>query len=128
MGIYTTVIAELTCARCHASFEGDEREYPDPPTNEYSATRRAIEKRFVDYGYYNVPASMLDATGETTCMVADAIDDLADTTNELRAVAWCYENTSEGDALWYFTHGFDWHWEAQLRGLQQCLLAQRGLT
>lgn len=116
----------LALARHFAAYTFDDAEHPEGPSSDYKTARPKVESRFPDYGYYNVPKSVLDNVGESGCNVGDSIDDLVDIASDLRDVEWRWRHTSQDDAIWHFAHTFDFHWGAHLRGLQQYLLARRG--
>lgn len=100
----------------------DDREYPDPPRTDYGAVRQIISRRFPDYGFYNLPESVLEKIGQSEMVIGDAIDDITDIASDLMDVEWRWNNTSEMDALWNFHNSYLIHWNRHLRELQLYLM------
>jgi hypothetical protein len=98
---------------------------PDPPKQDYERFRKLASVRFPRFGLYNVPSRITDQIMETELQVGDALDDLADIARDLSAVVWCWEHTSEMNALWHFRFGYEQHWGEHLRHLQSYLSALR---
>jgi len=96
----------------------DEKEYPDAPENNYEEIYKKISKRFPALGYYNIAGNISDRISECDLQVGDAIDDITDIVGDLKEVLWCFDNTSESDALWRYVNGFKMHWGRHLRELQ----------
>ncbi len=93
-------------------------EYPDPPERNQKELRDLVCSRFPDYGYYNIPESILWKIGESEVIVGDAIDDIVDITNDLSKIAWRWEHNDPDDAIWHFYRDFVSHWGLHLRSLQ----------
>jgi hypothetical protein len=109
---------QLAFAQHAVAYTFDEKEYPDAPPQDAKNLRRAIERGFPDLGYYNVPNCITEHIGETKTNVGDAIDDIADITEELYDVRWYWANTSVDNALCHFQNSYWSHWEEHLRTLQ----------
>ncbi|HET9428290.1 MAG TPA: hypothetical protein VFO69_08020, partial [Allosphingosinicella sp.] len=78
--------------------------------------------RFPEYGLYPV-AEPMDQIDQELGM-ADAIDDLADLTLDMREVVWLADNVGLDDAHWAFRlHYF--HWGEHARRLATYLFARR---
>jgi hypothetical protein len=94
----------------------------DPPDIEYQSLYAELGRRFPDLGYYPVadPVGSID-DGPT---LADAIDDLADITRDLREVLWRGENAGPDDADWCFRLLY-FHWGGHARALSLYLHARR---
>jgi hypothetical protein len=103
------------------SYTFDERDYPDAPRKDYSATRQVVSARFPELGFYNTPDSVTQHIAETKISVGDAIDDISDIAIDLYEVLWRFDHTTVDDALWYFEFSYVSHWEYHLRELQVCL-------
>ena len=112
----------LACHFAEADYDGTE--CPDPPGRDYWALRATVARRFPDYGHYNSAEPITRDVGAGSCLVRDAIDDLADIAGDLHAVAWRWRHTSPADALWHFRTGYVYHWRRHLRGLQLYLDAR----
>jgi hypothetical protein len=111
------VLDKLALAYHYADCEFDETNYPN--ARRYSKKwYKLAGKRFPDFGFYNVPYSVIEQLVESELMVGDAIDDLADIATDLEAVDWCWKQTSIDNALWHFRFGFKAHWGEHLRHLQ----------
>ena len=93
-------------------------EYPDPPQRNQKELRDLVCSRFPNYGYYNIPETILEKIGESGVVVGDAIDDIVDITNDLSKVAWRWEQNDPEDAIWHFYCDFVSHWGSHLRFLQ----------
>ena len=117
-GALVTSLDRLALAQSYVSFEFDEEDHPDPPTQSYDDLRALVSKRFPNYGYYNVADPITSDIGDGGCLVGDAIDDLADIARDLYDVEWCWSNTSEADALFHLQNDYRYHWRRHLRGLQ----------
>lgn len=98
---------------------------PDSPSEDYARFRTLASARFPRFGLYNTPGAITSKIMQAEMMVGDALDDVADIACELAQVAWCWEHTSDKDALWHFRFGYENHWEGHLRHLQLYLYALR---
>jgi hypothetical protein len=112
---------QLALLQHDVSYAFDDRDYPDTPRKDYQKLRELVSSRFPDLGHYNVPALVTQHIAEAEIHVGDAIDDITDIALDLYDVQWRWENTSEDDALWYFTNSYFTHWEEHTRDLQLCL-------
>jgi len=117
------ILDELAALGRHAPDVFDDQ--PDPPSVDYKPFRDLASKRFSTLGLYNLPADIASAVGEAELVVADAIDDLADIARDFAGVRWCFEHTSENDALWHFRFGYESHWGKHLSDLRWYLHALR---
>ena len=86
----------------------------DAPRQEGASLYKEVAERFPDYGAYPVadPTASLDEA----LMMADAIDDLADITLDMREVTWLAEHVGMDDAHWAFRLLF-FHWGQHAREL-----------
>jgi len=100
------------------NLEFDEREYPDPPKRNYAEIRAQIAPNFPKFGLYNCAAEIDGNIGESKLSVGDSIGDIVEILNDLYDISWRFENTSAGDALFYFELGFRSHWGRHARELQ----------
>jgi hypothetical protein len=82
----------------------------EPESWSYKKRREICSARFPFLGYYNLPENITHQIGETSWLVGDAIDDLADILGDLQKVLWCYEKNYSNDALWHFSFGYRSHW------------------
>ncbi|SFS03829.1 protein of unknown function [Sphingomonas jatrophae] len=80
-----------------------------------------IATRFPAYGLYAVSSPL--ALGEAA-MTGDAIDDLADLTEDLREVLWRGEQSGPDDAAWYLRFMYEAHWGRHARELALFLHAR----
>jgi hypothetical protein len=96
----------------------DDTKYPDPPGPDYRELRERIAPLFPGLSFYNEALHIADEVGESELSMGDAIDDITDIAKDLSHVLFCWENTSEEDALWHFRFGFETHWGRHLRSLQ----------
>jgi hypothetical protein len=99
--------------------------HSDPPVQDYHQLRQLAATRFPKFGLYNVPSKITEQIMEAEMQVGDALDDVADMARDLSEVMWCWEHTSEKDALWHFRWGYENHWGKHLRNLQTYLYALR---
>ena len=91
----------------------------DAPRQDSASLYAEVAARFPDYGSYPVadPAKSLD----DALMVADAIDDLADLTLDMREAVWFAEHVSLDDAHFAFRlHFFHWGQHARELSLYLC--------
>ena len=91
----------------------------DAPRQEGASLYAEVASRFPAFGTYPVadPTKPMD----NSLMVADAIDDLADLTSDMREVVWFAENVSLGDAHFAFRlHFFHWGQHARELSLYLC--------
>lgn len=91
----------------------------DAPREDGAFVYRQIAARFPNFGYYPVadPTKPL----EDAIMTADAIDDLADLTKDMREVIWFAEHVSIEDAHFAFRlHYFHWGQHARELSLFLC--------
>jgi hypothetical protein len=94
----------------------------EPPAEDGSALYEAVRSRFPEYGYYPIAdpgGPMSDAP-----TLADAIDDIADLTRDLREVVWRAEHLGSDDAAWCFRLLY-FHWGAHMRSLALYLHARQ---
>lgn len=101
----------------------DDHNYPDAPKEEYASRRDKISALFPNYGYYCLTSSQMEVF-EPDAMVGDAIDDLADLSQDFEEILWCFEHTSVDDALWHFQNGYWLHWGRHMRELQLYLFGR----
>ncbi|WP_426261726.1 hypothetical protein [Sphingomonas sp. DC1100-1] len=94
----------------------------DPPKIDIPALYQEVAVRFPDLGMYPVadPLAPLDDDK----MMADAIDDIADITRDLREVIWREAHLGVDDANWYFRIMF-FHWGRHARELSLYLHARQ---
>jgi hypothetical protein len=79
----------------------------EAPRQDGASLYREVADRFSDYGLYPV-AEPLEEVDQDIGM-ADAIDDLADITKDMREVVWLADNVGLDDAHWSFRlHYFHW--------------------
>ena len=111
----------------HEAPEGDptEDEVEAPEREDYRERYARLGERFPDYGYYSI-ADWSDALNKE-CLVADAIDDLADIVGDLTEVVWRFDNIGPDDAHWYFKFLFEAHWGRHLRHLSLYLYGRIGI-
>jgi len=123
--ILERLLDAIAAARHAVAYTFDAGEHPEPPEWPYEERRALVAQRFPRYGHYNVASPVSERVGDGNCNVGDALDDIADIAGELADVEWCWEHTSEADALWRFENGFQFHWGQHLRELQSYLCALR---
>ncbi len=114
---------QLALASHFLDDEFDEVAYPDPPTQNYNQLRDLAVRRFPKFGFYNVPSKITAQVMEAKMQVGDALDDVADIACDLSKVVWCWDHTSETNALWHLSFGYEHHWGEHLRNLQLYLYA-----
>ena len=98
------------------------------PENDYAAIRKAAEKTFPNWGYYNVADEITQNIGRCEIHVGDAIDDVTDIVNDLKMIYWSYVNESEEMAVWHLLDSYKYHWREHMRSLQfyvHCLETER---
>lgn len=82
-------------------------DFEPSPENDWRALYDEIGKRFPNYGYYTM-ASPMEANDQAT-FTADAVDDLADITRELRDVVWRGQTFGRDEAAWQFRFSYEIH-------------------
>lgn len=93
----------------------------EAPRQDGASLYREVENRFPSYGLYAV-ADPLEPVDQEMGM-ADALDDLADLTKDMREVVWLADNVGVDDAHWsYRLHYF--HWGEHARRLSLYLFAR----
>ena len=115
----------LALASNFVDYEFDETDYPDAPSKDYDELRAMVSKLFPNYGFYNVVTDMSVNVGLPSEAIGDAIDDIVDIAKDLYEVEWLWENTTEDNALWQFSFGYNSHWGEHLRWLQLYILAEK---
>lgn len=98
----------------------DERDLPDPPAQDYSASRAALEARFPGFGGYHIVSKVRLEDGDAEVGYGDALDDLTDIQGDLEAFQWRWEHNSQEDALFHLRTLMP-HWMGHVRGLQRLL-------
>jgi hypothetical protein len=122
------VLDKLALAHNFIDFQFDKADHPEAPREDYNRLRQLAERRFPDFGHYNMPDCITDKIAESGIVVGDAIDDVADIARDMHEIRWCWEHNSPDDALWHFQFGYESHWGEHLRSLQLYILAaKRGL-
>lgn len=102
-------------AKSHdVAMEDCAEEERDPPSVDGPALYREVAARFPELGMYPVSDPLADIGDDR--MMADAIDDIADLTRDLREVVWRDANTDSSDAAWYFRLMHS-HWGSHARNL-----------
>lgn len=86
----------------------------DPPAKDGAALYKEVADRFPQHGLY--PIADPSADYDDALIMADAIDDLADITGDMREVVWFAEHVSIDDAHFSFRLHF-FHWGQHARGL-----------
>ncbi len=114
---------KLAVSLARVEYQFDEKDYPDSPRMEHDEIRKQVEKRFPSLGYYNTVFEVLEVGESVSPITGDAIDDISDITQDLMEVSWCFQNTSENDALWHLENSYSTHWGRHLRNLQLYLYA-----
>lgn len=109
---------KLAYSIIHINYVFDETDFPESPEQNYQLIRKKVQKRFPTLGYYNVAQDISDNLEKSIVVVGDAIDDISDIVVDLSEVMWCFENTSENDALWHYQNSYKTHWGKHLRELQ----------
>ncbi len=113
-----TLLDKLALSTSTIVYKFDETNYPAPPEIDSGKIREKVEKKFPEFGFYNVVDDFVENIGDSEILVGDAIDDISDIVHDLEEVVWCFENTSKDDALWTFEFSFNSHWGKHLRDLQ----------
>ena len=111
------LLRTLDClvAAYHCTPPGDVTdEKIDAPEKDGAAIYREAADRFPQHGLY--PIADPSSEGDDALMMADAIDDLADITGDMREVVWLAEHVSMDDAHFTFRLLF-FHWGQHARGL-----------
>lgn len=85
----------------------------DPPAKDGASLYKEVAVRFPQYGLYAIADPSADY--DDALMMADAIDDLADITADMREVVWLAEHVSIDDAHFLFRLHF-LHWGQHARG------------
>jgi hypothetical protein len=102
-------------ASYHLTPEGDVSDpNVDAPRQEHTSVLAEVAARFPNYGFY--PVADPTKTMDDALMMADAIDDLADLTRDMREVVWLAEHLGIDDAHWTFRLMFS-HWGQHAREL-----------
>jgi hypothetical protein len=94
----------------------------EPPTIDGPALYHSVALRFPDLGMYPVADPL--ASVEDDKMLADAVDDLADITKDLREVGWRDEHLGADAAAWCFRLLY-FHWARHARELGLYLHARQ---
>jgi hypothetical protein len=86
----------------------------EAPRQDGASLYREVENRFPNYGIY--PVAYSSEPIDQQIGAADAIDDLADLTLDMREVAWLADNVGLNDAHWSFRLTY-MHWGEHARRL-----------
>ncbi len=117
------LLDRLALAQHFAGPSVDRADYPEAPRRNADELRSRVCERFPNYGFYNLPEAVVENIGESSCVVGDAIDDLAEIAADLYEIEWYWSNTGEENALRYLQLSYRTHWQEHLRGLQLYLKA-----
>lgn len=113
------ILDMLGVSQTHIDYEFDSNQYPNFPKLNELKLRDRIGPNFPDYGFYNCVSEIeINLEDKTEIIIGDAIDDIVDIYKDLSEVLWCFENTSENDALWHYENSYQTHWGEHLRNLQ----------
>jgi len=107
----------LGLAYAYTNYIEDNKDYPEPPDQNYEELYKNVGNKFKDYGHYNLAKDIEDNLANPELMVADAIDDIVDIYIEMKEIQWRFINTSKDDALELFSQMYG-HWGFHLRELQ----------
>lgn len=102
----------------------DEREYPsvrEPGIEKWKSLCARYAAVFPDFGHYNMTMDVIEKVGAGELIIGDAIDDLADITQDVQEFLDRWSSNSPEDALWHFRSSFEYHWGRHLRSLQSYL-------
>ena len=94
----------------------------EPPAVDGPALFQEVARRFPNFGMYPVADPL--APIEDDKMLGDAVDDIADITQDLREVIWRDETFGPDDAAWYFRL-MHFHWASHARELSLYLHARQ---
>lgn len=94
----------------------------DPPDEDWELLYKDVGHRFPDYGMYTVVDPM-DLTS-LAILMADAIDDIADITSEMRKTVWWAEQLGPEQADKFY-RDFYFHWGKHARELSMYLYARQ---
>jgi hypothetical protein len=111
------LLRALDCliAAYHTTPAGDVTdEKVDAPREDGASLYKEVADRFPEHGLYPIADPSADI--DDAIMMADAIDDLADITRDMREVVWFAEHVSLDDAHFCFRLQF-FHWGQHARGL-----------
>lgn len=94
----------------------------EAPAQDSASLYEQVAQRFPGHGFYAI-ADPLEAVDQQMGM-GDAIDDLADITNDMREVVWLAEHVGLDHAHWSFRLHF-FHWGLHARELSLYLHARQ---
>lgn len=80
----------------------------------YDDIRKITAAIFLDFGWYHTVLNPNELSKEADVATGDAIDDLTDIIKDMMEVKWCFENTTEGYAIWKFCFLMKHHSEQHL--------------
>jgi hypothetical protein len=80
--------------------EFDDEDIEEEPSFDYDSIKKNVEENFPDFGWYHSIRESHKIMPDADLVAGDAIDDLTDIIKDLLAVKWCFENTSEKNAIW----------------------------
>jgi hypothetical protein len=104
-----------------------EREAARPDRGDREEIRLSVTAAFPDFGFYDTgdPAKDLSQGVSPDAIVGDAVNDLADITQDLREVLWRWEHVGPDDAAWHFRFSYETHWGRHLHDLRSYVYARQ---
>ena len=94
----------------------------EPPAVDGPALYQEVARRFPNFGMYPVADPLAPIDDDK--MLAGAVDDIADITQDLREVIWRESRLGPDDAAWYFRL-MHFHWARHARELSLYLHARQ---
>lgn len=94
--------------------EFDDGDFDEEPSFDYDSIKKNVEANFPDFGWYHSIRESHKIIPDADLVTGDAIDDLTDIIKDLLEVKWCFENTSEKNAIWVFCDSMQIHSEQHL--------------
>ena len=115
--ILKKLLVEIYFEYLNVDFKFDERDYEEEPNFNYEEILKNVKSNFPDFGWYSSVIDSNKMEPNIEIGIEDELDDLTDIIKDLMLVKWCFENTSENNALWHFEFSMRTHSEQHLVNL-----------
>lgn len=114
--------------RLYSEYLNLEAEFDGEPSFDYDIIKKNVEANLPDFDWYHSVQESHKILPDTSLVTGDgdAINDLTDMIKDLLEVKWCFENTTQKNAIWVFCNLMQIHSEQHFVDLLKYLKDKKG--